>query len=322
MKLFSFACGAVLAALTPLVATRGGSHELHFQTFARTGLRLTDILWTGRQFLYVDNTTNRVWAAGPSGGPLRLFARMPREVEETRCAVSLGGHGFPTGAIYCDSPTNTIYQVSPDGRKVTVFASLSHTPRSDGALTFDTVGRFGYNLVAATGRSGSPGAHGGTVFRIDARGTVRRVGVYTNPGGADEIGIAPGQFGSASGAALLSVDAGKTGSLVAVDAGGHARTLARFPDGLNPMAILTPGRGPRAGVVRPGLYVTDTMSHRVFFVAASTLEPYAGKVIVGSELQGRFWVVLPSRQRFVVQGLSTSLTKTHYNLEGATYIAN
>lgn len=293
-----------------------------FQVFAHTGLRLTAIAWTGREFLYVDNTTNRVWAAGPSGVRRRLFATMPREVEETRCVISPGGHGFPAGQIYCNSPTNKIYRISPDGKKIAVFAVLPHSPRSDGALTFDPVGRFGYTLLAATGRSGSATAHGGTVFRIDSRGVVRRVGAYANAGGADEIDIAPARFGSAAGSALLTVDAGHAGSLVAMDARGHARTLARFPDGLNPIAILAPGRAPRAGAAKPGLYITDTTSHLVYRVAASALHPYAGDVVVGSELRGWFWVVQPSAGSFVAHRLSTSLAGKQYNLEGAAYIAS
>src|SRR5947209_8849133 len=111
-----FAAARVAVFTTSILSTiaRAGSETFHFQIFARTGLRLTDIVWTGKQFLYVENTTNRVWSAGPSGMPTRPFTKMPREVEETRCAVSLGGHGFPRGQIYCDSPTNRIYRISPD----------------------------------------------------------------------------------------------------------------------------------------------------------------------------------------------------------------
>jgi hypothetical protein len=200
-------------------------------------------------------------------------------------------------------------------------ATLPNVARSDGAITFDTVGTFGNALIAATGRSGGGKVHGGVVFAIDARGNVRRIGSYDNAGGADEIAIAPVGFGSVAGQVLIPVDAGKTGTLVAMDARGTARTLLTFSDGPNPIVILARGQAPLAGPARPGLYVTDTLSHDVFFAAATALAPYVGSVLVGSELGGLFWAVRPSGSGFTAVKLSTNLLGKHYNLEGATYIA-
>lgn len=312
-----------LAAASGLISAGASASAptVPVRVFARTGLHLTDIVWTGRQFLYVENTTNRIAAAGPSGTPLTPFAAMPRQVEQTRCRPSPGAHGFAAGDIYCHAPDNKIYRISPDGKRVTVFAVLPHSPRSDGALTFDTVGAFGYALVAATGRSGSGTAHGGSVFTINPAGTVRRVGGYANPGGADEVAIAPARFGAASGQALLTVDAGTSGSLVAMDARGQARTLVTLPDGPNPIVVLTPGQTPPGGAAQPGLYVTDTSARAVYVVAAAALRPFAGAVVVGSELRGIFWVVRPRGRGFAAVTLPTTLAGTHYNLEGAIYIA-
>src|SRR5579883_1253323 len=153
MRAVRMVLGALAAAALLTPAAGVGAPTLHFRVFARTGLRLTDVVWTGRRFLYVDNTTNRVAAAGPSGTPLTPFARMPRQVEETRCAMSPGAHGFAAGFLYCHSPDNKVYRISPDGKTVAVVAVLPHAPRSDGALVFDTVGAFGYSLLVATGRS-------------------------------------------------------------------------------------------------------------------------------------------------------------------------
>ncbi len=292
---------------------------LHFRVFAQTGLRLTDIVWTGKQFLYVDNTTNRVAAAGAAGRPLAPFAAMPRQVEETRCHPSPGAHGFAAGDIYCHSPDNKIYRLSADGKKVAVFATLPHVARSDGALAFDTVGAFGYSLLAATGRSGSANP-GGVVFAIDSAGKVRRVGAYHNAGGADGIAVAPTRFGSAGGQALLTVDAGKSGSMVAMDARGRVRTLLRLPDGPNPIVALTSGQTPRAGSALPGLYVVDTLSRAVFVAPAAELAPYQGDVVVGSELRGLFWAVRPRGHGFNAMELPTTFHGKAYNLEGATYV--
>jgi hypothetical protein len=310
----------VLTALTT-TGTGAGPATVHFTILARTGVRLTDVVWTGRQFLYIENTTSRILAAPAKGMPYSLFAQLPRQVEEMRCLPAIGGHGFAAGDVYCHSPDNKIYRVSADGKTITRIATLPHVVRSDGALTFDSVGAFGYDLVAATGRSGGTTSRGGSVFAIDPHGSVRRIGTYNNPGGADEIAIAPSHFGSASGQVLLTVDAGKSGTLVAMNAHGRARVLARLPDGPNPIAVLGPGQGPPAGAAAPGLYVSDTLSRAIYFAPAAELTPFAGSVVVGSELRGLFWVIRPSGGTFSVTKLATNLTGKHYNLEGADYIA-
>jgi hypothetical protein len=308
---------ALVAALPSAAPPR-----LHVTTFADTGIPLTDVLWTGSEFLYVENTTNAVWAAGPAGVPLRPFASMPRLVEETRCRRSPGAHGFAPRDIYCHAPDNVVYRISPDGAQVTVFARLPEQGRSDGALAFDTVGRFGYALLAAGGQSGAPEPAGGTVYAIDATGGVRRVGAYPGPGGADEAAVVPARFGSAPGQLMLTVDAGPRGTLVLMDAAGRTRTIARLPDGPNPIAVVRkrPAR-PRASPP-PGLYLTDTASHHVFFTPAAGLARYAGAVIVASELKALFWVVRPRGNGFQTLQIPTDLPAgVPYNLEGATYVA-
>jgi len=323
--------GALITAavvLIPTTSARGAptsraatTLNVQFRVFARTGLRLTDVVWTGRQFLYVDNTTNRVAAAGPAGTPLTPFATMPHQVEETRCRPSPGAHGFPAGYLYCHAPDNKIYRISADGTRVTVVAILPHSARSDGALAFDTGGAFGYTLLAATGRSGSPTARGGSVFTISPSGIVRRIGSYPTPGGADEIALAPAGFGVVGGQVLIPVDAGATGSLVAMDARGRVRTLLMLPDGPNPIVVLARGQAPAAGQARAGLYVADTLSRDVYLAPASELRAYVGAVVVGSELQGLFWVLRPHGGGFAATKLATTLTAKHYNFEGAIYVA-
>ncbi|HEY8284374.1 MAG TPA: hypothetical protein VIJ28_08300 [Chloroflexota bacterium] len=313
-------CTLVLTA-TIITTADAASPVTRFSVFARTGLRLAGIVWTGQRFLYIENTTNRIVAAGPSGMPFTPFAKLPRQVEETRCAVATGSHGFVTGDLYCHTPENEIYRISADGKTATLLATLPHVVRSDGALIFDTVGGFGYTLIAATGRSGGGTNRGGSVFAINPTGQVRRIGGYDTIGGADEIAIAPASFGSASGQVLLAVDAGKTGSLVAMDAHGRTRTLLSFPDGPNPIVVLPPGQAGSTGTAQAGLYVTDTLSRDVFFAPAAELAPYAGSVLVGSELGGFFWAVRPNGGGFTATKLSTTLTSKHYNLEGAAYVA-
>jgi hypothetical protein len=321
------AAGIVRLAVVVVLVAAGtaaaaGPRPVQVRVFADTGVRLTDVVWTGAQFLYVENTTNRVFAAGPAGSPVRLFASMPNLVEETRCRLSPGAHGFAAGDVYCHAPDNTIYRIGADG-SVTVFAKLPDDSVSDGALAFDTVGRFGYALVAATGRSGAAEPSGGDVYAIDAAGAVRHVGSYPGPGGADEIAVVPARFGNGGGQLVLTVDAGNRGALLLMDALGRTRTIASLPDGPDPIAVVAaPPRHPRASPP-PGLYVADTGSTDVLFVPAAQLAPYVGDIVVGSEAKGLFWIVRPRPHGRGLQTLllRTTLPAATYDLEGATYIA-
>lgn len=270
----------------------------------KTTQKLDSVVWSGRQFLYVQNTKNTVWAAPPAGRPLHQFATMPALVEETRCILSPGRQGFPLGAIFCHSPDNKIYEITPDGPKKTVFATLHapYPPAADGALAFDNIGRFGSRLLAATGRSGGPKPAGGLVYAIDPHGHVQQVGRYPGPGGADELVIAPRRFGSVAGEALLTVDAGGSGgAVVAFDPSGRTRTIATFPDGPNPIAPI-PKLPSRAGKTRapfPGLYLNDDKTGYTYMAPAASLARYAGDVIVGTESpRALFWILKPRGNGF------------------------
>jgi len=238
--------------------------------------------------------------------------------EETRCVVSPGGHSFPAHRIYCHTPDNKIYRLSRDGKRVSVFATIPNTSQSDGALAFDTVGRFGYRLVAATGRSGHSKPAGGAVYTIGATGHVRFVGNYAGPGGSDEIAIAPRGFGAVAGWALVGPDPGASnGAIVAINPSGRTRTLAKLPTGPNPIAVIAPGRRSAATA---GLYLADTNTRTIYFARAAQLAPYRGAVIIGSELKADFWILRPRGRRFQLLSLATDLPHATYNLEAASYV--
>jgi hypothetical protein len=311
------AAGAVLAVVATAAAGAPTRPTLAFHTVARGLPRLNGIVWTGRRFLYVENTLNTVWSAPPSGAPVRRIATMPRLVEETRCVLSPGAHGFPADAVFCHSPDHKIYELAPDG-KLTLFATLpaAYPPAGDGALAFDRVGRFGFRLLAATGRSGASRPSGGAVYAVDAAGIVQRIGRYPGPGGADELAVAPAGFGSAGGDVLLTVDAGASGgALVAVDPAGVPRAIASFPDGPNPIVVI-PGRTfTRTRPPAPGIYLTDDLSHVLYHAPIVPLARFAGDVLVGSERFGRFWVVAPSRDGFTELPVRTTLGRGTHSLE-------
>src|SRR4051812_30638370 len=191
---------AALAAVAVLAVgpSSGATPTLRFRVFAKTGIGLTDVLWTGKQLLVVENTENDLHVVGADGKMGGVFADLPKITEETRCLLSPGAHGFPAGAIFCHAPDNKIYRISNDGKKIDVFATLPTATISDGAMDFDRVGSFGFGLVAATGRSGGKQTLGGTVYAIGSTGKVRTIGAYRQAG-ADELIVAPKGFGSASG---------------------------------------------------------------------------------------------------------------------------
>jgi hypothetical protein len=317
-------------AFLPGGAARGqvpAAPMLRFDVITKTAQKLDSLVWTGRQFIFVQNTANTVWAAPPAGHPLAQFATMPKLVEETRCILSPGRQGFPPGAIFCHSPNNKIYEISPNGSSLTMFASLpaAFPPASDGALAFDSVGRFGYRLLAATGRSGAPQPAGGLVYTIDSRGHVQRVGSYGGPGGADELVIAPKGFGSVAGDALLTVDAGaRGGAVVAIGFGGRTRTIATFPQGPNPIAPIPElaGRTERTRAPRPGLYLNDDRSGYTYLAPAALLARYAGDVIVGAEARPHFWVLKPRGSGFAKVTLRDNLPAGTYSLEQAIFVSS
>ena len=292
---------------------------IRFDVFARTGLRLGDVVWTGSAFLYVTQNSGEIHTSAPDGSGLRKLAQVPPEVEEMRCLPSPGAHGFPAGVVFCHAPHNTIYRIGADGQ-VATFAKLPVDDLSDGGLAFDTGGAYGYRMLTATGGSGSSG---GAVYAVDAAGRAELIGRYPGPGGADNLLMAPRGWGSVSGRLLIAIDrtARKAGSLQAMAPNGTVRILARFPDGLNPIiAVRPPLRTARAGV-RRGLYTTETFSGIVYFAAAAQLRRYTGNVIVGSEIKGWFWVVRPDGRRYRATRLRTNLRASAYNLEGAKYVA-
>ena len=102
-------------------------------------------------------------------------------------------------------------------------------------------------------------------------------------------------------------------------ANGTVTTISQLPDGPNPIAALVPT--PRGGVVPPGLYLTDTLSTNVYFAPASAVRRFAGQVIVGSELKGLFWRLVPRERGYRLVPLSSSLRGAHYNLEGLAYVS-
>jgi hypothetical protein len=307
-----------LAALTTASPATPAAAPVHVSVFVHTGLPLGEVQWTGTEFLYDSENLGTIEVSDARGRTFTHFATFDQGGEEMRCRRPLSRYW--RDGIYCHTPDNRVVRFDLDGSHMTEVARVPSATNSDGALTFDTSGRFGYALLAATGGSAS---NGGQLFLVRTSGKVTLVGSYPGPGGAENIAIAPPRFGAVSGWVLVSIDQDRgIGRLVAVDPRGRVRSLASFPKGINPIAVIeAPPAKRAAGSPAAGLYVADTTSQNVFFASAASLQPYVGGVVVGTEVTGDFWVVRPKASgRFEAVPLATDLSRVTYNLEAATYV--
>jgi hypothetical protein len=318
--------GVVVLAALALIGAGGasaGAPYMRVSIFAHLGRNADGVVWTGRQFLYVINTQNTVYAAPPAGMPLTLFVSMKLLVEETRCILSPGSHGFPAGVIFCHAPDNEIYEINATGTQSTVFATLParYPPSADGAFVFDDLGHFGYRLIAATGRSGAARPSGGAVYTIDASGHVQELAGYHGPGGADEAMIAPPNFGPLAGDLLLTVDAGASGGhLLAMSPNGTSRSLASFPgDGPNPILQIPSDVSP-SGTPAPGIYISDDLTQDIYLVPASELAPFAGDLFVATEAEGHFFIVEPDGNGVRLIAVGNTLRHSNHGIEQAIYV--
>jgi hypothetical protein len=310
---------AAAAVLAGAGASAAAGPPLTFTTFAHTDLPLGQVVWTGSSFLYLPENLPQVEAADATGANAHLFATFPGGLggEEVRCVVPVLAY-WPDG-IYCHTPDNRIFRVARDGSSMAVLAQLPGAG-SDGGLVFDSTGKFGYALLAATGGSGSSG---GEVYAVRRDGRVQDIGSYPGPGGADGITMAPTSFGKASGLLLLSIDQDSvSGRVLAIDRKGSVQAVASgLGNGDNPIVAIPPAPLKRPpGAPAPGLYVPNTNTMDVYFAPAAQLVPYAGKLLVGTELEGNFWLIRATATAFETEQVEAQLPTGDLNLEGAAYV--
>jgi len=300
-----------------VASSASAAQPAHFTLFVQTDLPLGQATWTGREWLWNAENLGRIEAAGADGRNVRPFASFDQGGEELRCAVP-PNRLWPDG-VYCHTPDNRVVRLNRDGSNLTQLATLPAGGNSDGGLVFDDVGRFGYALLVSTGGSGSDG---GQVFAVRKDGRVQTIGAYPGPGGADEIAVAPAAFGTAGGWCLLSIDQDSTsGRVLAIDRKGNVKTIASgLGNGLNPIAVIRQAPKTRPPGPAPGLYLADTASRQIWFAPASAFDELTGRVLVGTELTGDFWLLEPSGAGFDALPFATDLPRQPWNLEGSSYV--
>ena len=311
-----FCC--VLAALIAAPSASPAVVPVQFSVFVHTDLPLGEVQWTGTQFLYDAENLGKLEVSDARGRNFKQFATFDQGGEEMRCRRP-GSRNWRDG-IYCHTPDNRVVRFNLDGSGMTEIARVPSDTNSDGALAFDTTGRFGHALLVATGGSAS---NGGQLFLIRSNGNVTLVGSYPGPGGAENIAIAPQPFGKIPGWVLISIDQDKgIGRLLAMDRRGQVTTIASFAKGINPIAVIEASPAKRAArSPAAGLYLADTTSQNVFFAPARSLKSYVGGVVVGTESSGDFWVIRPKASGgFRTLVLATDLPRVPYNFEAGTYV--
>jgi hypothetical protein len=247
--------------------------------------------------------------------------KLPANHGEVRCLASPATHGFPANTVFCAISNGDIFRIGVHDTQPTLFAHLPTTEATDGALAFDSVGAFGYALVAASGGSSE---QGGAIFTVTSAGQAKQVGTYAGPGGADNIAVAPRSFGTLAGQVLIAEDEDNThGHLLAMSPSGTVRVLMTLPpaNGLNPIVVIGGTHGVAGGPV-PGLYLSEWLGRRVMFAPASQLAAYMGDVLVGTEHHAQFFLVQPSGSGVRATPVQANLVPAKTDLEGADYIGS
>ncbi len=294
---------------------------LQFQQFALTTLPQDAIAWDGSAFIYGGENTRTLMMSDVHGQGVKPFVKLPANHGEIRCVASPAAHGFPATTVFCAIANGDIFRIGAHDPTPVLFAHLPTTEATDGALAFDSVGAFGYALVAASGGSDE---QGGAIFSVNASGQATQIGTYKGPGGADNIAIAPQNFGAFAGQVLIAEDEDNThGHLLAMGPGGAVHVLMALPpaDGLNPIAVINGTHGSADGPA-PGLYLSEWLGRRVLFAPASQLAAYVGDVLVGTERHAQFFLVQPAGSGVRVIPVHTNLAPARTDLEGADYIGS
>jgi hypothetical protein len=299
--------------------------------------------------------TRGIYTLNPTTGATSLFATLPHiawsatgdpntDCAENYIAISSGLGGFPAGTVYASSTQTPqgfeIYQSDGGGGPATLFTRITvlspFGPINHVGITFDTVGTFGFRMIATAIKG---------VVAIDSTGLNQQV-LAVAPAGVEleASNVAPLNFGGAfAGWLLISESAGNAnGAIVAVNPAGPFpapmlpfATTAPRPEGLNfvPSACPTTQLPPTIGgfeffVSGYGIASQITLSEPDEEVTCSAMLEYSSAVI--SPLAGKILVPHESAapatagivEAFTNTGTASVVDNTtRYDLEGSAIVA-
>ena len=199
---------------------------------------------------------------------------------------------WPDG-IYCHLPDNRIFRIARDGSSMVLFAQLPAAAlRRRPRLRLD--GQVRVRAPCGDRRVGverrrrlrdPPGRPRPARRRLPGPRRRRR-----DRDGTEGVrhGLRP---------LLLSIDQDSvTGRVLAIDRKGSTQVVASgLGNGDNPIAAIPPApKYPAGRLTAAGLYVPNTNTMDVYFARRGAAAPYAGQVLVGTELQGNFWLIRPT----------------------------
>jgi hypothetical protein len=135
----------------------------------------SDLLWTGKMFLISLEHTTWMLSADAHGGHVTNFASM-LVGDETHCVLPPSSFAYPKQTVFCSTDyedSNNVYHavvyaisLAAPKRPPSLFAKIPiSNANDDGAITFDSVGKFHHSLLVVTG--GSYSTSGGSIYEVD-----------------------------------------------------------------------------------------------------------------------------------------------------------
>jgi len=270
-----------------------------------------------------QNLVRGVYTLGTSTSPLVTLPSS--QCTENYFVASSGFGGFPTNTLYIagvsSSGAPVIFTAPVTGGTATVFAPLpvagSNTPHT--ALTFDTVGTFGFGLIA-TGING--------IQVLNSSGAV--TASYPNPANGtsylEGATVAPLTYSQCPGCLFVVAESqtGTTSAIYTLPAGAASGTVPQFfaAAPAEPEGIVFVPSAPCS--FNGNSYYVSAYSHTpgnplyssggaVLGFTSQQLAPYAGQFLVPDEQSGIIYA-------YSGPNSPTIFSSTGYQLEGSTAV--
>jgi hypothetical protein len=232
---------------------------------------LTGLTWDGKEFIGTYGTTNvPLINISLDGRRVTPFATSFIGKDEVYVAVGDGKAGFPSGYFYVSSDLD-IYVIDPNGSNLKVFSSPPGASRIS-YVTFDTVGSWGYSMLALDDN--------GLLWSIASNGTARVLDNFSNFGTGpllkpEGIAVASQSFGSLAGYLFITLEGAER--IVAIPPGNSSKVMTLYH--------FTKEEPERIIQIQPqsDLYAAEFDSGTMLRVPAANFTNYIGSLLVITE---------------------------------------